>query len=287
MGQTRSLVLSCYTSKLRNIICALLGESDEEVPVKQRLLHFPADTGGTGRKAQQGGMCPCVNHSREELDAALVFFDIFLCKKDALPEVVFTHAQVPLDELSKLVEKQYSLKAAQETPSKAADVATTGCNIAFRDRAILNLKFLQQEVFNKHYKDGIFTEEEFITLLEELLIISKISPMATDYLFPAIMTRESEIMSSLESSSVAPLVVKFSTGWAPPGVHCCSVCHLLSQAKWEVKAPTTSSSQSEAQVTHISKKFHHITKCGRHGSVTFINNFSFYKELSCSNSVRL
>ena len=44
-----------------------------------------------------------------ELDAALTFFDklnIFLYKKTILPEVVFTNAQVPLDKLSKLVEKQ-------------------------------------------------------------------------------------------------------------------------------------------------------------------------------------
>ena len=51
--------------------------------------------------------------SEGELDAALAFFDklnIFFYKKAILPHVVFTSAQVPLDKLSRLVEKQYHSK---------------------------------------------------------------------------------------------------------------------------------------------------------------------------------
>ena len=74
--------------------------------------------------------------SEGELEAALEFFDklnIFLYKKHILPRVVFTNPQVPLGILSKLVEKQYHLKAAQVNPTKAANQAMTGDWQRFRD----------------------------------------------------------------------------------------------------------------------------------------------------------
>ena len=78
--------------------------------------------------------------SEGELDAALAFFDklnIFLYKKSALPGVVFTNVQVPLEILSKLVQKQHQLRAAVADPSKAGDHAMTGDWRKFRDYGIL------------------------------------------------------------------------------------------------------------------------------------------------------
>ena len=242
--------------------------------------------------------------SEGELDAALAFFDklnIFLYKKHILPHVVFTSAQVPLDKLSKLVEEQYHLKAAEADPTKAADKATTGDWQNFRDNGILTLKFLEE--FRDHYVEGIFTASDFLVLLEKLLIVSRLS--TTDYFFPAIlkMTAEAKFNEYLTSSQIAALVVEFPTGWAPPGVYCCSVCHLQSHAHWEVveKAPTTSGSRSATKfhkfVHKLTKRFSSATrhselspisrncitfsKRGRPGSVTFIDNFSFF--LACVN----
>ena len=242
--------------------------------------------------------------SEGELDAALAFLDklnIFLYKKHILPHVVFTSAQVPLDKLSKLVEKQYHLKAAEADPTKAADQATTGDWQNFRDNGILTLKFLKE--FRDHYVEGIFTPSDFLVLLEKLLIVSRLS--TTDYFFPAIlkMTAEAQFNEYLTSSQIAALVVEFPTGWAPPGVYCCSVCHLQSHAHWEVveKAPTTPGSRS-GKIVHrfvhkLTKRFSSATrhselppisrncitfsKRGRPGSVTFIDNFSFF--LACVN----
>ena len=224
--------------------------------------------------------------SEGELDAALAFFDklnIFLYKKHILPHVVFTSAQVPLDKLSKLVEKQYHLKAAEADPTKAADQAITGDWQKFRDNGILTLKFLKK--FKDHYVEGIFTASDFLVLLEELLIVSRLSP--TDYFFPAIlkMAAEAKFNEYLTSSQIAALVVKFPTGWAPPGVYCCSVCHLQSHARWEVveKAPTTPGSKDtpHTPLPPISRNCITFSKCGRPGSVTFIDNFSFF--LACVN----
>ena len=82
-------------------------------------------------------------------------------------DIIFTDAQVPLDKLSVLVEKQYHLKVAEKSTTEALDVATTGCK-TFRDKGILTLEFLKE--FRKHYVDRIFTAENFLTLLQKLLI---------------------------------------------------------------------------------------------------------------------
>ncbi|CAI8054089.1 hypothetical protein GBAR_LOCUS29562 [Geodia barretti] len=210
--------------------------------ILQRILEALAEK--LNRKVLTKEECAHVSNilgfTEGELEAALSFLDklnIFLYKKKILPDLIFTDAQVPLDKLSSLVEKQYCLKVAEKAPEKAMDVATSGCK-AFRDKGILTVEFLKE--FKKHYVNGIFTANHFITLLEKLLIVSKLSK--TKYFFPAILncTGESQIIDCLTTASgiISPLVVWFPTGWAPPGVFCCSVCHLQTQAGWEIKKPT-------------------------------------------------
>ena len=236
--------------------------------------------------------------SEGELDAALTFFDklnIFLYKKTILPGVVFTNVQVPLDKLSKLVEKQYHLRAAMTDPSKAADHAMSGDWQKFRDNGILTLDFLEE--FNDHYVEGIFTPNDFLVLLEKLLIISRLS--RSEYFFPAIlnMATKAKVKACLELSKttkVAPLVIGFPTGWAPPGVYCCTLCHLQSLCGWEVKKPHIKSRSSKpptgpgqqeskppidtpcAKHPSISRNCIEFTKVGQPGSVTFIDNLSSF-----------
>ena len=234
--------------------------------------------------------------SEGELDAALEFFDklnIFLYKKRVLPRVVFTNPQVPLDKLSMLVEKQYHLKAAEADPTKAKNHPMTGDWLKFRDRAVLTLKLLQEKEFKAHYVEGTFTATDFLVLLKRLLIVAPLvladeeSP-TTEFFFPAIlgMTEEAKInacLASCRATKIAALVVWFPTGWASPGVYCCSVCHLQSHAHWEVvdkctKPRTTPDSEDthHSQLRHISRNCITFTKHGRPGSVTFIDNFSFF-----------
>ena len=232
--------------------------------------------------------------SEEELDAALGFFDklnIFLYKKHVLPRVVFTNPQVPLDKLSMLVEKQYHLKAVEADPKKAADQPMTGDWLKFRDCAVLTLKFLQEKEFKAHYVEGIFTATDFLVLLKRLLIVAPLADVespTTEFFFPAIlgMTEEAKInacLTSCRATKIAALVVWFPTGWAPPGVYCCSVCHLQSHARWEVinaapKPRTTPHTEGthHSQLRRISRNCITFTKHGRPGSVTFIDNFLFF-----------
>ncbi|CAI8010209.1 hypothetical protein GBAR_LOCUS6741 [Geodia barretti] len=247
---------------LQRILEALAEKLNRKVLTKEECVHVSNVLGFT----------------EGELEAALSFLDklnIFLYKKMILPDLIFTDAQVPLDKLSALVEKQYCLKVAEKAPAKAMDVATSGCK-AFRDKGIVTVEFLKE--FKKHYANGIFTANHFITLLEKLLIVSKLSK--TKYFFPAILncTRESQIIDSLTASDISPLVVWFPTGWAPPGVFCCSVCHLQTQAGWEIKKPTKRDTEAseETPVNYISRNSITFTKRGKLGSVTLIDNFSFF-----------
>ena len=221
--------------------------------------------------------------SEGELNAALAFFyklNIFLYKEEVLPGAVFTDPQVPLDKLSRLVEKQHHLKAAEADPSRAADLATTGDWQSFRDRGVLTLKFLEE--FKSHYVAKVFTPSDFLLLLEKLLIISPLS--STKYFFPAVLSMTPEcaihqFLASHRATGIAALAVEFPTGWAPPGVYCCSVCHLQSLSGWRVahKSPTTSSSSKDSpQLPRITRNSITFTKPGRPGSVTFIDNFSFF-----------
>ena len=217
--------------------------------------------------------------SEGELDAALSFFDklnVFVYKKYIIPNVVFTNAQVPIDKLSELVKKQYQLKATEADPSRGADRPMTGEWKIFSDSGILTMNILKE--FKQHYVDGLFTEEELLRLLQALFVVCPLSP--SEYFFPAVldMTEDSKVIEHLRSSEIAPLVVHFPTGWAPPGVFCCSVCHLQTQAGWEMKKP---SKQHDSKTTtgtprYISRNSIMFTKRGTPGSMTFIDNFSFF-----------
>ena len=260
---------------LQMILEELAHKLDRDVLSKDDCLHISDSLGFT----------------EGELDAALAFFDklnIFLYKKSILPDVVFTNPQVPIDKLSRLVKKQYHLKAAEADPTKATGGAMGGQWKNFRDSGILTLQCLNE--FKAHYVKGIFVASDFIHLLKELLIVSPLSP--TEYFFPAVlsMTPESRVNGFLEScraTETAPLVVKFPTGWAPPGVYCCSVCHLQSKAGWEVahKPPTSPDSRGEdtpdTQLCKTSRNSITFSKHGRPGTVTFIDNFSFF--IACVN----
>ena len=228
--------------------------------------------------------------SEGQLDAALAFFDklnIFLYKKDIIPNVVFTNAQVPLDRLSELVKKHSHLKAAEADPSIVSGRAKTGDWQKFRDNGILTLKILTDLDFEAHYIKGIFTANDFLDLIKGLLVVSPLSE--TEYFFPAIlnMTAEAHIHGYLEQSKatkIAPLVVWFPTGWAPPGVYCCTICHLQSYSQWDVvtKPRTTSTcSNKDTQLRHVSRNCITFTKHNRPGSVTVIDNFSFF--ITCVN----
>lgn len=209
-----------------------------------------------------------------ELEAALEFFDklnIFFYKKDILPDVLFLSSQVPLDKVTELVEKRYYLKA--EADIKDSNELVEGKWLKFRDRATVTLDHLAE--FELHYKssEGIFTEKSFLKLLQGVLIVAPISE--SEYFFPSLLNSisDDEVNSFLKvpREKVAPLVIQFPKGCAPPGVYCCMVCHLCSHASWEILERKKKSGSYE-----LSRNMIMFEIKDRVGSVSCVNKFAYF-----------
>ena len=170
----------------------------------------------------------------DEMKAALKFFDtlnIFFYKEDILPDVVFISSQVPLNCVTELVKKRYQLLEESKNPS---DVCTPTYEmwLQFRDQARITLKLLQDEVFKSHYECGIFTEEKFLNMLKEVLIVAPIDESL--YFCPSLLEMV-KVDEFLKAKDMVTRVVHFPGGYAPPGVFCCAVCYLVSKANWKIR----------------------------------------------------
>ena len=264
-------------TKLKTSICKV--NKTVEIPIwwliLQQVLEGIAKNSGMGILSKED----CIHASKAlgfnetQLDAALEYFDklnIFLYKPDILPDVVFTNSQVPLDKLSELVHKRHQLQAAEVDPTRASDEPCPGEWEIFRDHGILCTSLLDE--FPKHYVKGVFTKERFILLLEELLIVSKSAE--DEYFFPAILDVKEDIEIP-PSPEIAPLVVRFPNGWAPPGVFCCTLCHLMSQAGWKIKQPTKSDS-TDIPKEEVARNAITFERESEPGSVTIVDKIDFF-----------
>ena len=173
----------------------------------------------------------------DEMKAALRFFDslnIFFYKEDILPDVVFISSQVPLSCVTELVRKRYQLLEAKENPSEVCQ-PTDGMWLQFRDQARIKLEHLEDEIFQPHYVPGIFTEEEFLHMLKKLLIVVPINKPSEDLCFCPSLLEMVEVDRLLKKKDIVARVIHFPGGYAPPGVFCCTVCHLQSKPGWKIR----------------------------------------------------
>ena len=169
----------------------------------------------------------------EEMKEALRFFDqlnIFFYKEDIVPNTVFTSSQVPLNAVTKLVEKRYMLLKPSEC---CGPIAIDGIWKKFRDQAKIQVEHLRDEIFKPHYVQDKFTEETFLRMLENLLIVAPINDQL-EYFCPTLLERV-EVDIFLKRDDIVTRVVHFPGGYAPPGVFCCAVCHLVSKANWKIR----------------------------------------------------
>ena len=131
--------------------------------------------------------------------------------------------------------------------------------LQFRDQAKITLKLLQDEVFQSHYKCGIFTEEKFLHMLKELLIVA---PINGSFFCPSLLEIV-EVDVFLKKDDMVMRIVHFPGGYAPPGVFCCAVCHLVSKADWKIRERDTVARNQVTFVVEGSK-------------VTFIDKLQFF-----------
>ena len=183
----------------------------------------------------------------QDLEAALVFFDnvcIAHYYPSILPNTVFVDAQIPLDKITELSQHAISLRNA-EVKSRST-LSTRGIEAEwkrFRDEGIINLKFLQ--FFEKHYVKGIFSPEDMLLIMKELLVIAPIplveaTTHQAEFFMPSLLKSipPAELDKIRSSFTIAPLAIYFRSGCIRSGVFCCLVVDVIKRVGWKVLLPS-------------------------------------------------
>ena len=177
--------------------------------------------------------------SERSFNAALKFFNKLNVIKyfDALPGVVFVDSQVPLDNVSDLVQEGYLLRHGTGSSSRSGNWER------FCNEGVITLEFMDSTC--KHFEKGIFESPQLLKLMQDQLVVVPLEPLsdidlneADEYFMPALL----DILSHKElekhrvfSSPAAPLLFRFPCGCRRAGVFCCLVVYLMKQSKWSIQ----------------------------------------------------
>ena len=183
----------------------------------------------------------------QDLEAALVFFDnvcIAHYYPSILPNTVFVDAQIPLDKITELSQHAISLRNAEV---KSRSTLSTGMTKAewkrFRDEGIITLGFLR--FFKKHYVEGIFSPEDMLLIMKDLLVIAPIPLVEStthqaEFFMPSLLTSipPAELEKIRSSFTISPLAIYFRSGCIRSGVFCCLVVDVIKRLGWQVLLPS-------------------------------------------------
>ena len=177
--------------------------------------------------------------TKRAFEAALKFFDKLNVIKysPALPEVVFVDSQVPLDNISDLVQEGYLLRHGRPSSRR-------GNWKRFCYEGVVTLEFMDSTC--KHFEKDIFESAQLLELLKDQLVVVPLEPLsdidhlpeADEYFMPAlldILSQEELENHRVFSSAAAPLLFRFSHGCRRAGVFCCLVVHLMKESKWSIQ----------------------------------------------------
>ena len=236
--------------ELRKQIGEPLGGQVKPISVSLYVLQIVLEEVSTTLKRQVFTFAECeavaseLSFNREELIEALRYFDelnlFFTVPPNAppgvVPKLVFTSSQVPLNAVSKLVEKRHELlkKLEDKVDENGKKYVIGGIWLKFIEKAKITLEHLKDPIFREIYvrHNNIFTEKTFLRLLRDLLIVAPIND--EEYFCPVLLERV-EVDMFLEKNKKTTRVFNFPEGYAPPGVFCCAACHLISKAGWKIE----------------------------------------------------
>ena len=190
--------------------------------------------------------------------------------RDILPEVVFIDPQVLLDKVSELVVFMFELREPEDdettspempaksqppksdmdkpeptstntdspTPEKAGKSTSQTADESllppgwqqFEKFGHVTKAFLEHDQFSSHYHRGIFSCEDLIHLLEELLVFAKLEREEgpDTWLMPSVLRQVTEEKVKEVCVSAGPLAVDFPDGGPQNGIFCSLMAHVLS-----------------------------------------------------------
>ena len=199
-------------------------------------------------------------------------FNIIFYRPTILEGVVFTNAQVVLDMITELVRCSHALRVGNDEAS--SDVVPScmmgGEGLEFRDFGQVSHDLLQI-AFNSHYREGVFSAADFLTLLQGLLIAGKLKngKHFIASLLPDLPLEEVSEHRVTSPDHPAPLVFHYPDMWLPVGLMSSLVVYLNNKCKWKL-------SKMQGKPTCM---YHNCIRFkmpeGRPGSVVIIDSTMF------------
>ena len=132
-------------------------------------------------------------------------------------------------ELSLLTSKKFEFSDAASAESDKPSLLPPGWQ-QFNKFGQITKPFLEDKRFSAHYHAGIFTSDDLITLLEELLVFAKLSTDAgpETWFMPSVLKQLSAEKIGEVCVSAIALVVDFPDGGPLNGICCSLMSHVLS-----------------------------------------------------------
>ena len=253
-------------AKVRSYIMEQCPAVEVEIPMRwyafEEKLRSLAE--GLGRMVMSRDECWLVAESlgldEASFNGALDFFhrvSLMFYFRDILPHIVFVDPQVMLDKVSELIEFMFELREPEDKDESTPDTtpaATTSSGAAastskkppvaatmhvdllpagwyeFNKFGHITKPFLNSKRFSSHYHTGIFTSDDLIHLLEELLVFAKLSTTEgpDTWFMPSVLKQVPAVKMGEVCVSAGPLVVNFPDGGPQNGIFCSLMSHVLS-----------------------------------------------------------
>ena len=138
-------------------------------------------------------------------------------------------------------------------------------------------KFLEDRRFSSHYKEGVFSCDDLIHLLEELLVFARLwnEDGPETWFMPSVLRHISASDMEKRCSSAGALVVDFPDGGPQSGVFCSLMSHVLSPENHSPYSWKLHLSSQEPSCLHRDCIQFEVPKYP--GSVTFVDRYEYFQ----------
>lgn len=283
--------------RIRRYITEQCKPDEVEIPIRwhafDQKLRSIAD--GLGRKVMSRQECWKVAQSlgldEPSFNGALEFFhnvSLMFYFHEILPEIVFIDPQVMLDKVSELVEFMFELREPVDQNKSSPESPDVGLLPPgwqkFNTFGQITKEFLEDKRFSEHYHPGIFTCDDTIKLLVDLLIFANLS---TDedpdtWFMPSVLKQVPAVKMKEACVSALPLVIDFEDGGPQSGIFCSLISHLLSHnhhpCPWKLCL-------SAGEPTYLYRNCIQFVVPKYNGYVTLIDRYEYF-EVHVSTSER-
>ena len=159
-----------------------------------------------------------VHMSPRMCTAALQFLsrlNIVFYRPSILPNVIFSDSQAVLDSITELVRCSHELKS--DAPGPQTQAMCGGEWLDFREKGRINVNFLKEKRFSKHYRPGLFEAKHFLDLLKGMLLAASLGN--DEYFMPSLLPDlNPEKIEEWRVGQPAPMSIRYVNTWLPVGL---------------------------------------------------------------------